>query len=101
MEKILTALGYRIDKQHDAMKKSPKDWGKPVALGTALADFQRQHPGIPRVEFGTRIGAITQWYLRQAGFAVSRKTGYPASPGGELLPVEDAPVPEGPGEAVE
>lgn len=87
VRRILTSLGYVIDTQYDAMKKSPKDWQQAVALGTALNDFQRQHPAIPPVEFGTRIGAITQWYLHQAGLAVLNGESYPATPGGpELLP---------------
>jgi len=91
VRKILEGLGYAIDPSLDAAQKSPRDWDEPVALGTALADFQRQHPAIPRVEFGTRIGAVTQWYLHQAGLAVSKKLEYAAHPGGPELPPEKAP----------
>ena len=78
VEVILTALGYRIDTSLDALKELPSKWDEPVALGTALTDFQRQHPEIPELEHGTRIGAITQWFLHQAGIAVSKKQEYPA-----------------------
>ena len=79
---ILEGLGYHIDTVHDAMMKSPKSWDESVALGTALSDFQRQHAHIPGVEYGTRIGAVTQWFLAQAGLAVSSGKPYPVKPGG-------------------
>jgi 3D (Asp-Asp-Asp) domain-containing protein len=91
VQRILSALGYVVDTKYDAMKKSPKDWKQAVALGTALSDFQRQHPAIPPVEFGTRIGAITQWYLHQAASAVLQDESYAAKPGGPELPSDPAP----------
>lgn len=96
VRKILESLGYLVDTELDAMQKSPRDWKEPVALGTALSDFQRQHAQIPQVEFGTRIGAITQWYLHQAGLAVSIDEEYAARPGGPELPPDKAPDFENP-----
>lgn len=90
MTAILETLGYHIDTTLEAMVKSPKEWSDDVALGTALNDFQRQHPEIPFAEYGTRIGAITQWYLHQAGAAVAAKKPYPAKPGGpEIITAEN------------
>lgn len=91
VQKILAALGYRIDTSLPAVTELPDDWDQDVALGTALRDFQRQHPAIPEVEYGTRIGAITQWFLHQAGLAVSGDRPYAARPGGSELPADPPP----------
>lgn len=89
---ILKDLGYKIDKSLEPLEELPEEWEEAVALGTALTDFQRQHRPIPEAEYGTRIGAITQWFLHQAGAAVVNKKDYPAKPGGPPLDPDDPPI---------
>ena len=46
-----------------------------------LTDFQKQHPAIPKPEYGSRRGAITLWYLTEAALALKAGKEYPVTPG--------------------
>lgn len=78
--RILEGLDYNVSGE-----KSGKDASERKAtvsgMAALLTDFQKQHPHIPPVEYGSRIGAVTLWYLTQAALALQEGTEYPVTPG--------------------
>ena len=54
--------------------------GEPQSQKDCLTDFQKQHPQIPEVEYGSRRGAVTLWFLTQAGLALKKGEEYPVTP---------------------
>ena len=80
MSRILEGLGYEIGAQEAGGDVSERR-KKGLTVQDALTDFQKQHPHIPEQEYGSRTGAITLWYLTEAGFALKKDEDYPVTPG--------------------
>lgn len=81
VSRMLEGLGYNVTGQK-AGKDSSERKAEAYGLAESLTDFQKQHPHIPPVEYGSRIGAVTLWYLTQAALALQEGTEYPVTPGG-------------------
>ena len=80
VKRILEGLGYEVGALESGKDASER---KKKATSTAkmLTDFQKQHPKIPKTEYGSRIGAISLWYLTQAALALKEGQEYPVTPG--------------------
>ena len=79
VKRILEGLGYAPDSQNpgdDAGERKKEG----VTTAEMLTDFQKQHPKVPEQEYGSRIGAITLWYLTQAALALKEGKEYPVTP---------------------
>lgn len=76
VKKILTELEYDLKESSDAFRgQKVRNYGE-LTVEAALEDFQKAHPQIPKVEYGSSRGAVTLWFLTQAALAVSQGEKY-------------------------